>query len=40
MTSPEALTEGYALAFRVGTGVLLCGVALMLAWLPRKISAN
>lgn len=40
MASPEALTEGYALAFRVGTGVLLGGVVLMLAWLPRKISAN
>ncbi|WP_406167426.1 MFS transporter [Streptomyces canus] len=40
VASPEALTEGYALAFRVGTVVLLCGVALMLAWLPRKISAN
>ncbi|MGC0341166.1 MFS transporter [Streptomyces sp. SLBN-8D4] len=38
--SPEALTEGYALAFRVGTGVLLGGVVLMLAWLPRTISAN
>jgi MFS family permease len=38
--SPEALTEGYALAFRVGTGVLLCGVALMLVWLPRKVSVT
>lgn len=40
VASAEALTEGYALAFRVGTGVLLGGVVLMLAWLPRKISAN
>ncbi|MFF4057780.1 MFS transporter [Streptomyces sp. NPDC001668] len=35
--APEALTEGYALAFRVGTGVLLAGVVLMLVWLPRRI---
>ncbi|MFJ9028636.1 MFS transporter [Streptomyces sp. NPDC102274] len=34
-TSPEALTEGYALAFRTGSGVLLAGVVLMLLWLPR-----
>ncbi|MFD9392516.1 MFS transporter [Streptomyces sp. NPDC060000] len=38
--SPEALTEGYALAFRTGTGVLLAGVVLMLMWLPRKSSAR
>ena len=36
----QALTEGYALAFRAGTGVLLGGVVLMLLWLPRKISAS
>ncbi|GHI08132.1 MFS transporter [Streptomyces cellostaticus] len=36
----EALTEGYALAFRAGTGVLLGGAVLMLLWLPRKISAS
>ncbi|MET7651102.1 MULTISPECIES: MFS transporter [unclassified Streptomyces] len=34
--TPEALTEGYALAFRTGTGVLLAGAVLMLVWLPRK----
>ncbi|MEU2429952.1 MFS transporter [Streptomyces sp. NPDC007861] len=34
-TSPEALTAGYALAFRTGTWVLLGGVVLMLLWLPR-----
>lgn len=34
-TSPEALTAGYALAFRTGAGVLLVGVLLMLVWLPR-----
>jgi EmrB/QacA subfamily drug resistance transporter len=33
--TPEALTEGYALAFRVGTGVLAAGVLLMWVWLPR-----
>ncbi|MFI5469933.1 MFS transporter [Streptomyces cacaoi] len=37
--TPEALTEGYALAFRTGTGVLLAGAALMLTWLPRRTSA-
>ncbi|MDH6584292.1 EmrB/QacA subfamily drug resistance transporter [Streptomyces sp. SAI-133] len=37
--SPEALTEGYALAFRAGTGVLAGAVVLMLVWLPRKIPA-
>ncbi|WUB65076.1 DHA2 family efflux MFS transporter permease subunit [Streptomyces sp. NBC_00582] len=38
--TPQALTEGYALAFRTGTGVLLVGVVLMLLWLPRKISSH
>ncbi|WTF07854.1 MFS transporter [Streptomyces sp. NBC_01613] len=33
-----ALTEGYALVFRTGTGVLLVGALLMLVWLPRKTS--
>ncbi|MFD7086656.1 MFS transporter [Streptomyces sp. NPDC059896] len=37
-TSPEALTEGYALAFRTGSGVLLAGVVLMVLWLPRGSS--
>ncbi|WP_176710103.1 MFS transporter [Streptomyces sp. Wb2n-11] len=31
----QALTAGYALAFRVGAGALLAGVVLMLVWLPR-----
>jgi len=35
-----ALTEGYALVFRTGTGVLLAGAVLMLAWLPRRVSAK
>ncbi|MFI6276629.1 DHA2 family efflux MFS transporter permease subunit [Streptomyces sp. NPDC050988] len=35
--SPEALTEGYALVFRTGGGVLLVGVVLMLVWLPRGV---
>ncbi|MET9757617.1 MFS transporter [Streptomyces sp. NPDC006372] len=34
-TTPAALTEGYALAFRAGTVVLAVGVLLMWAWLPR-----
>ncbi|MFJ5727906.1 MFS transporter [Streptomyces paradoxus] len=34
-TTPQALTEGYALAFRVGAVVLTAGVALMWVWLPR-----
>ncbi|WP_437030304.1 MFS transporter [Streptomyces sp. enrichment culture] len=37
-TSPEALTEGYALAFRTGTAVLLVGALLMWLWLPRKVA--
>lgn len=37
--TPEALTEGYALAFRTGTGVLLAGAVLTLTWLPRRTSA-
>ncbi len=38
--TPQALTEGYALVFRVGTGVLVAGVVLMLVWLPRRIPAE
>ncbi|MGW2723781.1 MFS transporter [Streptomyces sp. NPDC001492] len=38
--TPRALTEGYALVFRTGTGVLLAGAVLMLVWLPRRISAK
>jgi EmrB/QacA subfamily drug resistance transporter len=38
--TPEALTEGYALVFRVGAGVLAGGVLLMLLWLPRRIPAR
>ncbi|MCQ0022535.1 MFS transporter [Streptomyces somaliensis DSM 40738] len=33
--TPQALTAGYALAFRTGTGVLLAAAVLMLLWLPR-----
>lgn len=36
-TNPEALTAGYALAFRTGTGVLLAAAVLMLLWLPRRV---
>lgn len=38
--SPEALTEGYALAFRGGTGVLVVGAVLMLVWLPRRVAVR
>jgi EmrB/QacA subfamily drug resistance transporter len=34
-TDPESLTAGYALAFRIGAGVILAGVALAMVWLPR-----
>ncbi len=34
--TPQALTEGYALAFRTGAWVLAGGVVLMLVWLPRR----
>ncbi|MGW1614892.1 MFS transporter [Streptomyces sp. NPDC002285] len=34
--TPAALTEGYALAFRTGAGVLAGGVVLMVVWLPRR----
>ncbi|MGW3986462.1 MFS transporter [Streptomyces sp. NPDC004830] len=34
-TTSQALTEGYALAFRVGAAVLAAGVVLMWVWLPR-----
>ncbi|MFC9929903.1 MFS transporter [Streptomyces sp. NPDC127190] len=35
-TGPAALTDGYALAFRASTVVLLCGAVLVRLWLPRK----
>ncbi|MET9803973.1 MFS transporter [Streptomyces sp. NPDC006368] len=35
-TGAEALTAGYALAFRIGAGTLLAGAVLMLLWLPRR----
>ena len=34
-TSPAALTDGYALAFRTCAAVLTAGALLMWAWLPR-----
>ncbi|MEU2180320.1 MFS transporter [Streptomyces thermolilacinus] len=37
--APEALTAGYALAFRTGAGVLVGAAALMLLWLPRPATA-
>ncbi|TPQ17312.1 DHA2 family efflux MFS transporter permease subunit [Streptomyces sporangiiformans] len=39
-TSAAELTEGYALAFRTGAGVLIVGVVLMLLWLPRRVPAQ
>ncbi|MEV6193669.1 MFS transporter [Streptomyces sp. NPDC051920] len=36
--SGEALTAGYALAFRVSGVMLLAGAVLMFAWLPRRTS--
>ncbi|MFE9018496.1 MFS transporter [Streptomyces sp. NPDC007808] len=39
-TSPQALTEGYALVFRTSTAVLVAGAVLMLLWLPRRTSTN
>lgn len=39
-TSPEALTEGYALVFRTGCAVLLAGAVLMWVWLPRKTAGR
>ncbi|MEV5434503.1 MFS transporter [Streptomyces sp. NPDC052682] len=38
--TPAALTEGYALAFRVGTAVLAAGALLMWAWLPRNSTSG
>ncbi|MFG2382027.1 DHA2 family efflux MFS transporter permease subunit [Streptomyces avermitilis] len=38
--SAQALTEGYALAFRTGGCVLLGGALLMLLWLPRTTGAT
>ncbi|MFH9126245.1 MFS transporter [Streptomyces griseoaurantiacus] len=35
-TTGAALTEGYALSFRVSAAVLLVGAAVMAVWLPRK----
>ncbi|PIB05945.1 MFS transporter [Streptomyces sp. HG99] len=37
-TSAEAMTAGYALAFRTSGVLLLAGAVLMLAWLPRGTS--
>ncbi|MFF3453805.1 MFS transporter [Streptomyces sp. NPDC002730] len=39
-TNPEALTAGYALAFRTGTGVLVAAAVLMLLWLPRPAHSS
>jgi Na+/melibiose symporter-like transporter len=39
-TGREALTEGYALVFRTGAGVLVGGAVLMWVWLPRRVPAG
>ncbi|OIK26744.1 MFS transporter [Streptomyces malaysiense] len=36
-TGPQALTDGYALAFRASTAVLLGAALLMVLWLPRRL---
>ncbi|MFF9129931.1 MULTISPECIES: MFS transporter [unclassified Streptomyces] len=38
--TPAALTDGYALVFRISTAVLLAGAVLMLTWLPRGSTAT
>ncbi|MGC3002622.1 DHA2 family efflux MFS transporter permease subunit [Streptomyces sp. G35A] len=38
--TPQALTEGYALAFRTGAVVLAVGVVLMWVWLPRRAAGT
>ncbi|MGP4011448.1 MFS transporter [Streptomyces sp. 4N124] len=38
--APQALTEGYALAFRVSAGVLVAGAVLMMVWLPGRKSGR
>ncbi|WP_411041549.1 MFS transporter [Streptomyces collinus] len=37
---PDALTDGYALAFRTSAALLLGGALLMLVWLPRRTSTH
>ncbi|TGB08812.1 MFS transporter [Streptomyces sp. MZ04] len=35
-TSPQALTDGYATAFRTSGFILLAGVVVLLLWMPRQ----
>ncbi|NEA02696.1 MFS transporter, partial [Streptomyces sp. SID10116] len=35
-TSPQALTDGYAMAFRTSACILLAGVAVLLVWMPGR----
>ncbi|MFI1676547.1 MFS transporter [Streptomyces sp. NPDC020607] len=35
-TSPQALTDGYAMAFRTSAFILLAGVAVLLVWMPGR----
>ncbi|MFF9812464.1 MFS transporter [Streptomyces sp. NPDC014006] len=39
-STPQALTDGYALVFRASTAVLLAAAVLMLLWLPRRSAAR
>ncbi len=34
-TSRQALTDGYAMAFRTSGFILLAGVVVLLVWMPR-----
>ncbi|MFR9794739.1 MFS transporter [Streptomyces sp. MS06] len=38
--TPQALTDGYALAFRTSAALLLAGAVLMALWLPRRTAAH
>ncbi|WP_409236049.1 MFS transporter [Streptomyces sp. PA5.6] len=35
-TSPQALTDGYAMAFRTSAFILLAGVVVLLVWMPGR----
>lgn len=37
-TTAEALTAGYALAFRWGGFILLAGVVVLMLWMPRTVA--
>ncbi|MFD4632587.1 MFS transporter [Streptomyces sp. NPDC058284] len=39
-SSPQALTDGYAMAFRTSGFILLAGVVVLLVWMPRSRPAT